>query len=144
MSAEMTGRLVCFDVGERRIGIAASDLLGITAQPVETYTRTRKIEEDYQYLAKILRDQEAVKLVVGLPKNMNNTLGFKAHEIQEFIAGFQPHLPEGFPIDWIDERLTTVQAEGVLLEANVSRKKRKKFVDKIAAVFMLQAYMDAH
>ena len=144
MSAEMTGRLVCFDVGERRIGIAASDLLGITAQPVETYTRTGKIEEDYQYLAKILRDQEAVKLVVGLPKNMNNTLGFKAQEIQEFIAGFQPPLPEGFPIDWIDERLTTVQAEGVLLEANVSRKKRKKFVDKIAAVFMLQAYMDAH
>ena len=144
MSAEMTGRLVCFDVGERRIGIAASDLLGITAQPVETYTRTGKIEEDYQYLAKILRDQEAVKLVVGLPKNMNNTLGFKAQEIQEFIARFQPYLPEGFPIDWIDERLTTVQAEGVLLEANVSRKKRKKFVDKIAAVFMLQAYMDAH
>lgn len=144
MSAEMTGRLVCFDVGERRIGIAASDLLGITAQPVETYTRTGKIEEDYQYLAKILRDQEAVKLVVGLPKNMNNTLGFKAQEIQEFIAGFQPYLSEGFPIDWIDERLTTVQAEGVLLEANVSRKKRKKFVDKIAAVFMLQAYMDAH
>lgn len=144
MSAEMTGRLVCFDVGERRIGIAASDLLGITAQPVETYTRTGKIEEDYQYLAKILRDQEAVKLVVGLPKNMNNTLGFKAQEIQEFIAGFQPYLPEGFLIDWIDERLTTVQAEGVLLEANVSRKKRKKFVDKIAAVFMLQAYMDAH
>ena len=91
-----------------------------------------------------MRDQEAVKLVVGLPKNMNNTLGFKAQEIQEFIAGFQPYLPEGFPIDWIDERLTTVQAEGVLLEANVSRKKRKKFVDKIAAVFMLQAYMDAH
>lgn len=144
MSAEMTGRLVCFDVGERRIGIAASDLLGITAQPVETYTRTGKIEEDYQYLAKILRDQEAVKLVVGLPKNMNNTLGFKAQEIQEFIAGFQPYLAEGFPINWIDERLTTVQAEGVLLEANVSRKKRKKFVDKIAAVFMLQAYMDAH
>ena len=144
MNDKMIGRLVCFDVGERRIGIAASDLLGITAQPVETYTRTGKIEEDYQYLAKILRDQEAVKLVVGLPNNLNNTLGFKAQEIQEFIAGFQPYLPEGFSIDWIDERLTTVQAEGVLLEANVSRKKRKKFVDKIAAVFMLQAYMDAH
>lgn len=93
----MTGRLVCFDVGERRIGIAASDLLGITAQPVETYTRTGKIEEDYQYLAKILRDQEAVKLVVGLPKNMNNTLGFKAQEIQEFIAGFQPICQKAFP-----------------------------------------------
>lgn len=140
----MVGRLVCFDVGERRIGIAASDLLGITAQPVETYTRTGKVEEDYQYLAQIVKDQEAIKLVVGLPKNMNNTLGFKAQEIQTFIEGFQTYLPANFPIDWIDERLTTVQAEGVLLEANVSRKKRKKVIDKIAAVFMLQAYMDAH
>lgn len=140
----MTGRLVCFDVGERRIGIAASDLLGITAQPVETFTRTGKLEEDYAYLEKIVKEQEATKLVVGLPKNMNNTLGFKAKEIQDFINGFRAYLPEGFPIDWIDERLTTVQAENVLLEANVSRKKRKKVIDKIAAVFMLQAYMDAH
>lgn len=140
----MTGRLVCFDVGERRIGIAVSDLLGITAQPVETYTRTGKLEDDYRYLAQIVKEQEAVKLVVGLPKNMNNTLGFKAQEIQAFIEGFKDYLPPAFPIDWIDERLTTVQAEGVLLEANVSRKKRKKVIDKIAAVFMLQAYMDAH
>jgi len=140
----MTGRLVCFDVGERRIGIAASDLLGITAQPVETYTRTGKLEEDYAYLAKILKEQEATKLIVGLPKNMNNTLGFKAQEIQAFIEGLQAYLPENMAIDWIDERLTTVQAENVLLEANVSRKKRKKVIDKIAAVFMLQAYLDAH
>lgn len=140
----MIGRLICFDVGERRIGIACSDLLGITAQPVETYTRTGKLEEDYRYLAQIIQEQEAVKLVVGLPKNMNNTLGFKAEEIQNFIEGFKTYLPDAFPIDWIDERLTTVQAENVLLEANVSRKKRKKVIDKIAAVFMLQAYMDAH
>ena len=140
----MIGRLICFDVGERRIGIACSDLLGITAQPVETYTRTGKLEEDYCYLAQIIKEQEAVKLVVGLPKNMNNTLGFKAEEIQTFIEGFKTYLPDAFPIDWIDERLTTVQAENVLLEANVSRKKRKKVIDKIAAVFMLQAYMDAH
>ncbi|MEE0435517.1 MAG: Holliday junction resolvase RuvX [Peptococcaceae bacterium] len=140
----MIGRLVCFDVGERRIGIAVSDLLGITAQPVETYTRTGKLEEDYRYLANLIKEQEAVKLVVGLPKNMNNTLGFKAEEIQQFVEGLREYLPEGFAIDWIDERLTTVQAENVLLEANVSRKKRKKVIDKIAAVFMLQAYMDAH
>ena len=140
----MIGRLICFDVGERRIGIACSDLLGITAQPVETYTRTGKLEEDYRYLAQIIKEQEAVKLVVGLPKNMNNTLGFKAEEIQTFIEGFKTYLPDAFPIDWIDERLTTVQAENVLLEANVSRKKRKNVIDKIAAVFMLQAYMDAH
>lgn len=144
MNDKMVGRLVCFDVGERRIGIAASDLLGITAQPVETYTRTGNLQEDYTYLAQVIKDQEAVKLVVGLPKNMNNTLGFKAEEIQHFIEGFKTYLPEAFPVDWIDERLTTVQAENVLLEANVSRKKRKKVIDKIAAVFMLQAYMDAH
>ncbi|MDO4280133.1 MAG: Holliday junction resolvase RuvX [Peptococcaceae bacterium] len=140
----MIGRLICFDVGERRIGIAVSDPLGITAQPVETYTRTGKLEEDYKYLAGVVRAQEAVKLVVGLPKNMNNTIGFKAEEIQAFIEGFRDYLPPSFKIDWIDERLTTVQAENVLLEANVSRKKRKKFVDKIAAVFMLQTYMDMH
>ncbi len=140
----MVGRLICFDVGERRIGIAVSDMLGITAQPVETYHRTGNLEKDYEYLVSIIKEQEAVKLVVGLPKNMNNSLGFKAEEIQNFIEEFKSYLPEQFPIDWIDERLTTVQAENVLLEANVSRKKRKKFVDKIAAVFMLQTYMDMH
>lgn len=140
----MVGRLICFDVGERRIGIAVSDMLGITAQPVETYHRTGNLEKDYEYLASIIKEQEAVKLVIGLPKNMNNSLGFKAEEIQNFIEEFKSYLPEQFPIDWIDERLTTVQAENVLLEANVSRKKRKKFVDKIAAVFMLQTYMDMH
>lgn len=140
----MVGRLICFDVGERRIGIAVSDMLGITAQPVETYHRTGNLEKDYEYLVSIIKEQEAVKLVVGLPRNMNNSLGFKAEEIQNFIEEFKSYLPEQFPIDWIDERLTTVQAENVLLEANVSRKKRKKFVDKIAAVFMLQTYMDMH
>lgn len=140
----MVGRLICFDVGERRIGIAVSDMLGITAQPVETYHRTGNLEKDYEYLVSIIKEQEAVKLVVGLPKNMNNSLGFKAEEIQNFIEEFKSYLPEQFPIDWIDERLTTVQAENVLLEANVSRKKRKMFVDKIAAVFMLQTYMDMH
>ena len=140
----MVGRLICFDVGERRIGIAVSDMLGITAQPVETYHRTGNLEKDYEYLVSIIKEQEAVKLVVGLPKNMNNSLGFKAEEIQNFIEEFKSYLPEQFPIDWIDERLTTVQAENVLLEANVSRKKRKKFVDKIAEVFMLQTYMDMH
>lgn len=144
MNADMVGRLICFDVGERRIGIAVSDMLGITAQPVETYHRTGNLEKDYEYLVSIIKEQEAVKLVVGLPKNMNNSLGFKAEEIQNFIEEFKSYLPEQFPIDWIDERLTTVQAENVLLEANVSCKKRKKFVDKIAAVFMLQTYMDMH
>ena len=140
----MIGRIIGFDVGERRIGVAASDLLGITAQPLETYTRSGNIEKDYQYLANLIKEQEAVKLVVGLPKNMNNTIGFKAEEIQNFIEGFKPYLPDNMEIAWVDERLTTVQAENVLIDANVSRKKRKKVVDKIAAVFILQTYMDMH
>lgn len=144
MDVNMIGRIIGFDVGERRIGVAASDLLGITAQPLETYTRSGNIEKDYQYLANLIKEQEAVKLVVGLPKNMNNTIGFKAEEIQNFIEGFKPYLPENMEIAWVDERLTTVQAENVLIDANVSRKKRKKVVDKIAAVFILQTYMDMH
>ena len=142
MDVNMIGRIIGFDVGERRIGVAASDLLGITAQPLETYTRSGNLEKDYEYLAKLIKEQEAVKLVVGLPKNMNNTIGFKAEEIQNFIEGFKAYLPDNMEIAWVDERLTTVQAENVLIDANVSRKKRKKVVDKIAAVFILQTYMD--
>lgn len=140
----MVGRVLCFDVGERRIGISESDLLGLTAQPVETYTRTGNLEKDYEYLCSVLKSHEAIKLVVGLPKNMNNTLGFKAEEIQTFIKGFTDFCQINLPLEWVDERLTTVQAENVLLEANVSRKKRKKVIDKIAAVFILQTYLDTH
>lgn len=140
----MIGRILCFDVGEKRIGIAMSDPLGITAQSLETYTRCGDIEKDYQYLANIIKKNDVEKLIVGLPKNMNNTLGFKAEEIQQFIENFKPYISNTLMIEWVDERLTTVQAENVLLEANVSRKKRKKVVDKIAAVFILQTYLDLH
>lgn len=139
----MIGRVLCFDIGEKRIGIAISDPLGITAQSLETYTRCGILEKDYQYLATVVREYEVKKLVVGLPKNMNNTLGFKAEEIKNFIKGLEAYLTDT-TIEWIDERLTTVQAENVLLEANVSRKKRKKVVDKIAAVFILQTYLNLH
>ncbi len=140
----MIGRILCFDVGEKRIGIAMSDPLGITAQSLETYIRCGDIEKDYQYLANIIKENDVEKLIVGLPKNMNNTLGFKAEEIQQFIENFKPYISNTLMIEWVDERLTTVQAENVLLEANVSRKKRKKVVDKIAAVFILQTYLDLH
>jgi putative Holliday junction resolvase len=140
----MIGRIVCLDVGERRIGVSQSDLLGLTAQPVETFARTGKTEKDYEYLAELLNQHEARLLVVGLPKNMNNSIGFKAEEIQAFVEGLKGYLPSDFPIEWVDERLTTVSAENVLLEANVSRKKRKNVIDKLAAVFILQTYLDSH
>ncbi len=139
----MTGykRILAFDVGDRRIGIAVSDLLGITAQPVETYTRTDDEQKDIRYLLSVAEKYGAEKLVFGLPRNMNGTYGFQAEKVKEFAE----KLLEGWngEHDFYDERLTTVTAERVLLEADVSRKKRKKVVDKIAAVVILQGYLDS-
>lgn len=132
-------RIMGLDVGERRIGIALSDLLGITAQSLETYHRVEE-EKDYAYLIDLMKKHEVGELVIGLPKNMNNSLGFKAIEIQEFAEGLKERYD--IPIHWIDERLTTVSAERVLIDANVQRKKRKNVVDKLAAVLILQVYLD--
>lgn len=139
----MTGykRILAFDVGDRRIGIAVSDLLGITAQPVETYTRTDDEQKDIRYLLSVAEKYDASKLVFGLPRNMNGTYGFQAEKVKEFAG----KLLEDWngEHDFYDERLTTVTAERILLEADVSRKKRKKVVDKIAAVVILQGYLDS-
>lgn len=132
-------RYLGLDVGEKRIGIAVSDLLGITAQGVETMTR-KELSADLSYLIGLIETYEVAGVVVGLPKNMNNTLGFKAQEVQEFIHALTEQ--KDIPIYWMDERLTTMQAHQVLLEADMSRKKRKKVVDKMAAVFILQTWLD--
>ena len=134
-------RILAFDVGDRRIGIAISDLLGITAQPVETYTRTDDEDKDIRYLLSVAERYGAAKLVFGMPRNMNGTYGPQA----EKVRAFADRLLENWngAVDFCDERLTTVTAERVLLEADVSRKKRKKVVDKIAAVVILQSYLDS-
>ncbi len=135
-------RVMALDVGERRIGVALSDMLGITAQPLMTYNRADSNQKaDIEGLCELIKKHEVEKLVVGLPKNMNNTLGFKAEEVQNFVAA----LVKAYPIEvvWIDERLTTVSAERTLLEADVSRKKRKKVVDMMAAVLILQTYLES-
>ena len=136
-------RIMALDVGERRIGIALSDALGITAQPLMTYNRAKNNrKEDIQGLWELIKKHEVEKLVVGLPKNMNNTLGFKAEEVQNFIKALVE--VEEIPVEWVDERLTTVSAERALLEADVSRKKRKSVIDKMAAVLILQTYLESH
>lgn len=136
-------RIMALDVGERRIGIALSDALGITAQPLMTYNRAKNNrKEDIQGLWELIKKHEVEKLVVGLPKNMNNTLGFKAEEVQNFIKALVA--VEDIPVEWVDERLTTVSAERTLLEADVSRKKRKAVIDKMAAVLILQTYLESH
>ena len=132
-------RIVGFDIGQKRIGIALSDLLGLTAQGVETYHR-KNLEADYQYLVQFIKENDVGSMVVGLPKNMNNSLGFKAEEIQNFIAGLTQRVD--IPVFWVDERLTTVSAERILVDADISRKKRKNVVDKIAAVLILQLHLD--
>lgn len=132
-------RVMALDVGSKRIGIALSDPLKITAQGLMTFNRTTP-EEDFAGIWKLIDEHEVSELVVGLPKNMDGSIGFKAEEIQQFIADLTTD--RSIDIIWIDERLTTVSAERALLEADVSRAKRKKVIDKMAATIILQSYLD--
>ncbi len=132
-------RIMALDVGSKRIGVALSDPLKITAQGLETFQRTT-LEEDIRGLWQLIDQHEVSQLVVGLPKNMDGTIGFKAEEVQQFVADLTAQ--RSIEVIWVDERLTTVSAERTLLEADVSRAKRKKVIDKMAAVLILQSYLD--
>ena len=132
-------RIMALDVGSKRIGVALSDPLKITAQGLETFQRTT-LEEDIRGLWQLIAQHEVSQLVVGLPKNMDGTIGFKAEEVQQFVADLTAQ--RSIEVIWVDERLTTVSAERTLLEADVSRAKRKKVIDKMAAVLILQSYLD--
>ncbi|AKP02307.1 MULTISPECIES: Holliday junction resolvase RuvX [Companilactobacillus] len=136
-------RLLGLDVGSRTVGVACSDLLGWTAQGVEII-RINEDKEEFglDRLGEIIKEKQPTGIVLGLPKNMNNTEGPRVEKSREYgkMVEDRFHLP----IDFIDERLTTVQAERMLIdEADVSRKKRKKVIDKIAAEMILQNYLDA-
>lgn len=132
-------RVMGLDIGDKRIGISISDPLKITAQGLQTLERT-SLEKDIQYLLELMDEYEVEKLVVGLPKNMNGTLGPQAQKVKEFID----HLVKARDINviFLDERLSTVTAEKTLIAGDVSRKKRKKVVDKLAATVILQSYLD--
>lgn len=134
-------RWMGLDYGDRTIGVAISDPLGWTAQGLEVIRR-RSPEQDLEHLKKIIDQHEVHGIVVGFPKNMNNTLGERA----EISMRFAETLKEAFqlPVHLWDERLTTVSAERTLLEADVSRKKRKLVIDKLAASFILQNFLDSN
>lgn len=134
------GRLIGLDVGDVRIGLAMSDLLMLTAQGLESYTRKTE-QEDIAYLWGKMQEHDVDKIVCGLPRNMNGTLGGQAEKVQAFAELLRD--ASGLELIYWDERLTTVSAERTLLEADMSRKKRRKVVDKLAAVYILQAYMDS-
>ena len=135
-------RSLGLDVGDKTIGVAASDLLNLTAQGVKTIRRT-SIEEDLQELGEIISELDAKILVIGLPKNMNGTEGERCEVVRNFAEKVQKKFPKLKQIFW-DERLSTVAAEKFLIgAADVSRKKRKKVIDKMAAVYILQGFLDS-
>ena len=117
----MYKKIMGLDVGDKRIGIALSDPLRITAQGLETYTR-RTEAEDISHIADIFRNHDVEYIVCGLPKNMNGTIGPQAEKVQAFAAQIEAEL--GVRVVFSDERLTTVFAERALLEADMSRQKR--------------------
>ncbi len=132
-------RIMGLDVGTHTIGIAISDELGITAQGLKTLRR-KSVEEDFTEIAAIIHQFEIEKIVVGLPKNMSGTLGKQAEIVLKWIEVLKDKIQ--VPVVTWDERLSTVGASKVLLEADLSRRKRKKVIDKLAAVLILQGYLD--
>lgn len=135
-------RVMGLDVGSKTVGIAISDALGWTAQGIETI----QINEDagefgIERIKELVKEYAVTEFVVGLPKNMNNTIGPRGEASEQY----KKLLEETFqlPVKLWDERLTTMAAERMLIEADVSRKKRKKVIDKMAAVMILQGYLDS-
>ncbi len=135
-------RILGLDVGTKTIGVAVSDELGWTAQGVETIRRNEEDpQQDWDKLASLVTNLEIDKVVVGLPKNMNGTIGPSGEACQQFAEEVKQRFD--LPIVLWDERLTTVAAERMLVAADMSRKKRKKVIDKMAAVMILQGYLDS-
>ncbi len=132
-------RIMGLDVGDKTIGVAISDEFGWTAQGIEVIRR-HKLNQDLERLQELINQYQIEELVVGLPKNMNGSIGPRA----ELAIEFANLIKEQFklPVHLEDERLTTVSAERTLIEADVSRKKRKKVIDKMAAILILQGYLD--
>ncbi|MBP1888608.1 putative Holliday junction resolvase [Clostridium moniliforme] len=132
-------RILGLDVGQKTIGVAISDPLGYTAQGITTIRRTKKIN-DIEEVKRICNEYSVETIVVGLPKNMNGSIGFAGEKIQEFSELLKESI--NLEIVFWDERLTTVAAHRAMLEADLSRGKRKKIVDKVAATYILQGYLD--
>ncbi|AVM70229.1 Holliday junction resolvase RuvX [Lachnospiraceae bacterium oral taxon 500] len=136
-------RVMACDYGSKTIGIAVSDPFGWTAQGVEIIRRQEEeaLAASIERIKELIAEYGVEKIVVGLPKNMNNTSGERVEKTLEFIEKLKKKI--SLPVVTWDERLSTVGAERVLLEADLSRAKRKKVIDKMAAAYFLQGYLDA-
>ena len=131
------------DYGSKTVGVAVSDALGFTAQGVEIIRRKseKRLRQTLARIDELIAEYQVGSIVLGFPKNMDNTIGDRAEKSLEFAEMLKKRT--GLPIVMWDERLTTVEATRTLIESGVRREKRKEYVDKIAAVFILQGYLDA-
>jgi putative Holliday junction resolvase len=132
-------RILALDPGTKRIGVALSDELGWTAQPLETFERT-SLEADLTHIKELVRRHGVREIVVGMPVQMDGRPGPAAQSAQQFLDAVQAAV--GVPVVAWDERLTTKAAEQMLIEADVSRKKRKGVVDRVAAALLLKSYLE--
>ncbi|RKG97617.1 Holliday junction resolvase RuvX [Corallococcus praedator] len=129
------------DYGTKTIGVAVSDGLGLTAQTVTTVRRA-SLKADLAELSRLVKEYEVTRFVLGLPLNMNGSEGPRAEASRKFADVLGQAL--GLPVELWDERLSTVAAQRTLLEADVSRAKRREVIDQLAAQFILQGWLDAH
>jgi putative holliday junction resolvase len=135
-------RVMGLDVGTKTVGVALSDELGWTAQGLETLKINEEVNEfGFDRLSQIIKEHNVDRIVVGLPKNMNGSIGPRGEACQRYASELENLF--SLPVILWDERLSTIAAERVLLEADVSRKKRKKVIDKMAAVMILQGYLNS-
>ena len=134
----MVSRILALDYGTKRIGVALSDELGWTAQPLETFER-RTLDRDIAHIASLVKSHEVGKVVLGFPLQLDGRQGPAIHAMRQFAAKMEQVL--SIPIVLWDERMTTKAAEDLLIAADVSRKKRKGTVDRVAAAMLLQSYL---
>jgi len=136
----VVSRIMALDVGEARVGVAISDALGFSAQPIATIRRAG-LAPDLTKVADLVREHDVATIVVGLPLKLDGEAGPAAASILTFVEKLQRKVD--IPVVTFDERFSTVQAERALLEGNVSRRRRRDAIDKVAAAIILQAYLDS-
>jgi len=134
-------RILGLDVGDVRIGVAVSDPLEVIAQPLASVKRI-SVSKDVESIKRLAEENETGKIVVGIPKTLDDEVGIQAQKVLDFVESLGKALE--IPIVLWDERFTTAEAERALIEADMSRRKRKKVIDKVAAVLILQGYLDSH
>ena len=141
---ESNMRLLCLDIGTKRIGVAMSDELGIAAHPLTVIER-KGLEKDLAYIVELCRKHNAESIVVGLPLDEEGAVGASAKKVLRFVDMLKKAVAEvglNISVETWDERYSTAEAEEMLIDADVSRKKRRRVIDKLAAARILQSYMD--